>query len=212
MDIVTESEAIEGELRAIGEHWNSIEAQLGRNFLLQGGYGRTNFLQDAAKVAQHNATLIAQENALVIASGKRDSGRTNLRTRFDALRTAITAKFPTYLSALPHKPGATSGEKVLLKAAEDALDVWTRIESDPEIVAALKPLTIQSGYTKTQLGEEISELKAAFVAVENAKRAATETRGARDRDVKAVRGRAIQYRNLVLAELPSDHSLRRTLP
>jgi hypothetical protein len=212
MSSVIENEAIEGELRAIEAHWASIETEFGKEYLLQDSYSRADFTRDAATVVVHNAELILKENAVTLAAGKRDAGRTGLRSRFEPLRSALKSKYPAYLPALPQKPGATAGEKVLLKAAQDAHDVWQRIEADPGIDARLKPLTLQGGYTAAQLLQEITNAQAAYVALESSKKSATTTRSARDTAVKAARKRAGQYRNLVLSELPAGHPLQRTLP
>jgi hypothetical protein len=212
MNTVNENEVIEKELRLIAEHWQTVETELGRVLLLEGEYARASFLTDTQAVKTHNAALVIKENDVALAGQTREGARTALLAYFTPARTALKAKYPGYLTALPGKPTPTAGETVLLKAGSDLLDLWKRIDSDPAIAASLKPLTVQGNLTQATLSQALSQMQATFGALSVAQKAATAERGARDKAVKAARLRAGQYRNLILSELPADHPLRRTLP
>ncbi|WP_309706694.1 hypothetical protein [Armatimonas sp.] len=214
MPTVLSAEEIQPVLHRLSVHWSDVEAELGRSFSLQSGYLRALLDSDLLTLTNASALVTEPENEAQRAATSRDLLRQPLLLRFDQVKNAISATLSgtAHAAALPKKPSPSASAIITLKAFADLSEVWGKINVDTAVPASERPLSVVGGYTKESFDSDCTALRAAFVAVDDSRRSATQRRKDRDSLVPPLRKRLTQYRARVKSLLPAGHRLLATLP
>jgi hypothetical protein len=201
-------------LDTFGAHWESVNAQLGGEpMVLPGGVNRRTFFLQKTTLTNLYQAVEAGDNAAATASADTTRLKSDLLPRLSQLNATIKGLLPgsRYAAALIKVPAKTAAQGVVVKALQDALDLWARIEADDAVTFA-KPLTLADGTTKATLQGGLDALLSAYDDATSGKQAARSARSERNAFLKTLDRQLIQYRKTAQARLPRGHSLLTSLP
>ncbi len=201
-------------LDTFGAHWESVDAQLGGEpMVLPGGVNRRTFFLQKARLTALYQAVEAGDNAAATGSADCTRLKGELLPRLSQLNATIKGLLPDsrYASALVKVPPKTASQGVVVKALQDAIDLWARIEAD-DAVLLTKPLTLADGTTKAILESGLDALLTHYDDATSGKQAAKSARSERNAFLKTLDRQLIQYRKTAQARLPRGHALLASLP
>lgn len=198
-------------LREFTEHWTRTNAALGATPLtLSGGYTLANLTADRDSIVSLTTAIVVAENGREVVAADRNAKRVALRERLRQLRAALAGRLAgtVFAVAVPRVPKHTVSESEILRALDDAKEVWTRANAS----LGANPLILSGGYTLASFTTDLAALRAAFAAVTAADQALRMARRQRDLAEVPIKGRLVQYRRAVAGSFPLGHALIESLP
>lgn len=195
-------------------HWTQVNAVLGANPLtLKGNYSLAAFTTDRTAIVTAIDSIIPVINLVQGNMVTRDTLKVALKTRLAQFRAAVIAFFPDsrYSRMLPTSPPLTNMESQFLTPFIDISNIWSLINIEVN-VGFTPPLLLPSGYTKVLFDTDVAALRAAYIGLENALVGASAARATRDVLLPNANQRMKQYRQAVIARLPSGSPLLNNIP
>jgi hypothetical protein len=117
-----------------------------------------------------------------------------------------------YANMVPRLPFLESSEALFLKPIDDALRLWTLIDTEPPPEGFKPPLVLRDGTDRAAFAAGIAVIRQGYRARDAALAEERLARKRREALLPNLRARAMQYRNMVLASFPKDHYMVKTLP
>ena len=195
-------------------HWTQVNATLGASpLLLKAGYTLANFTADRTAIVAAMDAVIPAVNTQQGAITLRDQQKTAIKLRLTQFRAALAAFLPDskYIRMLPTLPSLSVNETRFLAPFVDMSAVWNLVNTEVN-AGFTPPLILPGAYTKALFDTDVTNLKNAFLAVENAVVGASALRGARDVLLPPAIQRMKQYRGAVVARLPVGSPLLNNIP
>lgn len=199
-------------------HWEAVNLARttggGTALTLPGGYSLANLTADVAAVQDANSNQEGLDNGLDLATAARDTAREFLRNRLMEFRDAVQYRLPGsgYERALPQTPHEDASEQKLLKALDDMLNLWTRINGDTTVADFTPPLLLRGSYALAAFSTALTAMRATYQAVTAAENDARLGRGKRDVLLDPLRDRFVQYRKAIEVEYGPTDPFTTTLP
>jgi hypothetical protein len=196
-------------------HWQQVDSFLGAKPIgLQGDYGFGEFTSDIDGVNSAIRDMIPLENDVQLSAKQRENIKARLRPRLKQFRALVIGLLPdsVYAAGLPLLPAFSADEGKFLRPFLDALNLWKRINADTTLSGSARPLVLGGSYTVAEFEADVVALQAAYVASNDARRAAQAGRDKRDVLLAPIKNRMKQYRSVVQGILPEGHPLLRSLP
>ena len=205
---------LKAQMRAVVDHWERLEAELGQTLLLEGGYTRTQLASDLADLESGVIEVVEGVSEQERMAQQRDALKTKLLGRFDQVKDKLTAQFKStrHAAAVPRKPLPTATAEKFLKPLDDISEIWKTLNADTSILPTLRPMTIARGYTQENFATDLAALKATYAAVGTAARETRQRRAARSTPLAGLAKRITQYRALAKSELEPNEPLYATIP
>ncbi len=195
-------------------HWDQVNTALGSPLLLQGGYTRANLVTDRAALQAAITLTESSDNVRQTAATNRDLKKGGIYPRIGQFRAGVQFKLAGtgYVGALPRVPSFKSNQSTFLKPFDDMANLWTTINADATVPGFTPPLLLVGGYTQANLATELTALRSAYIAVDNANETARLNRKKRDVLLPPIKKRLLQYRVAVLATFGPGDPLTLSLP
>ena len=202
------------QMRAVVDHWNRLETELGEAVTLEGGYTRDQLVDDLAALEDGVTGVTVGVSEQERQAQVRDALKTKLLTRFDQAKNKLKAQFRStrHAAAVPRKPDATLGQDKTLTAFEDLAEIWKTLNTDASLPENQRPMTIARGYTQANFATDIAALKATYAALGAAARETKQRRAARSTPLSGLAKRVTQYRAVAKSELEPTDPLFATIP
>jgi hypothetical protein len=196
-------------------HWTLVDAALGSNLQLSGGYKRSNLVTDrATMVTKVTAATTAIDDALG-AGGDRNTKRAAIKEKMRQFNQTVRGLIiqEKYHDMLPEIPVIGAAQGPWTSALDKMTNAWTHINTDsPAPTGFTPPLVLSGTYNLAGYATDKTAMLAAFsaytTAAENQESAITD----RDATMEPIRQRLIQYRLAVQGAFPAGNSLIASLP
>ena len=207
-------EPLKVQLRAVADHWNRLETELGQAMVLEEGYTRDQLVDDLAALESGVTGVIEGVSEQERQAQLRDTLKTTLLGRFDQAKNKIKAQFKStpHAAALPRKPEFTISRDKFLAPLDDLAEVWATLNRDTTLLPALRPMTIARGYTQARFAADIAALRATYNDLGTAARETKQRRAVRSSPLSGLAKRVTQYRSLAKSELDPSEPLYKTIP
>ncbi len=192
--------------------------------ILDGGRALSNLSSLRLSLSTQRTDVEIKLNNLEFARADAAIKRTLLQGRLGQLFANIRSFWAgTALAALvPDLPSATGAPQDFEKTLDDAVDIWSRANSNPAPAGVTLPLTLPTeptivnpapaAYTQSTLVSDTAAMKTAFTAIKTAELALAGSRSSRNTIQDQVRPFLVDYRESVPAKLPPNHFLTDTIP
>ncbi len=163
-----------------------------------------------------SAILTQQEtldNDVQLGQATRDQQREALLARLVQLRQAVEVylKGNPLASTLPRRPNSTANPSVILKALDDAKDVWSRINA-ATIPGFTPPLLLRGGYAIATFGTDLENLRDTYTTLTSSENGQDINRRTRQQLYMAVRAKLIDYRMAIELNFAEGTPIRDSLP
>lgn len=196
-------------------HWTAVNAAPGSAPLtLKGGFTLTDLAADRDEILAAINSVIAQDNAAVIASGNLANLKADLRTRMIQFRKWVTGYLPGtgYVRSLPDTPAPTAVESRFLDPLQSMLSLWTAINADGTLSGVPVPVTLAGDYVLATFAADLAAVRVAYGASKSAQEQATLLRKQRDTLLKPAETRLKQYRDVIPARFDAASAFVASLP
>lgn len=202
------------QLKAVLDHWNRLETELGHSLLLEGGYTHDQLADDLMALEESATGVVEGVSEEERLAQTRDVLKAKLLLRFDQAKSKLQAQFKStsHAVALPRKPIRSLNPEKFIQPLDDLAEVWKTLNGDSTLPANLRPMTIARGYTQENFATDLAELKAAFDARGAAARETKQRRATRSTPLSGLAKRVTQYRALAKSELDPHEALYKTIP
>lgn len=195
-------------------HWTQVNTALGATpLVLRHGYGVANLRADRDTLETTLATHTSTENGALLLRQSRLTQQNALKERLKQFRNAVLSRMADteFAAALPLVPSIRASQEIWRTTLDDMGNLWKRINENPP-AGVTAPLKLADGYTLAQFTTDWTELKSTYIAVTEAESAVGTARITRKTQAAGIRKQLIAYRKAVVADLPTGHPLRATLP
>ncbi len=196
-------------------HWDQVNTALGDSpLLLHGGYTRANLITDRTALQTAVTLTEASDNVRQTAATDRDNKKAGVYPRIGQFRAGVQFKLngTGYVGALPRVPKIDRNQALFLKPFDDMANLWLTINGDATVPGFTPPLLLVGGYTQANLATELTALRNAYIAVDNANETARLNRKKRDVLLPPLKKRLLQYRVGVLGTFGPGDPLTLSLP
>ena len=201
-------------------HWTPVNASLGATpLLLKSAYSLTNFTADRTAIVNAIIALEPFNNTLQQALSDRDIKKAAIKPRTAQFRNAVRyfLQATPYENALATQPQLDTNESKFLQPLDDMAALWATLNALPatgagSIPGFTPPLVLFGAYNLAAFTTELATMRAAFLAVTNARKAAEIARGKRDILLAPAKARMLQYRRAILALYPPTDPFVTSLP
>ena len=199
-------------------HWSNVDADRVANtlpvFALPDGYGLATLATDLATLQASITGMEDVDNTLGLAVSTRNTWKETVRNAIMNFRETVQFKlknsgYPANAPLTPHKDG---GEQKLVKAADDVVNLWARIDADSSVPNFTAPLVLRGGITLASFTADLATLREKIKAVNDAEGDGSFARTKRDLLLSPFRDRLVAYREAVRIEYGVGHALVTTLP
>lgn len=196
-------------------HWTAVNVALGASpLVLKGGYPLATFTTDRTAIVTAIDAIVPLENTFQSVSADLDIKKTAIKTRLLQFRNLVNGLFmgTIYPKQLATLPGFSVAESKFLKPFVDMQNVWAVINADVTMAGFTPPLLLAGGYLKATFDTDLTAVRTAYIAVENARLAASRARDVRDALLLPAYDRMKQYRVIAVGRLPEGSPLLATIP
>jgi hypothetical protein len=202
---------------SLASHWTSVNedgaSPPDTDLRLAGGYTLALFQADRGVVWAALRGAREVEIGLKVLFGDRDALKKSLGEDIARFRAAIRAALPasSFAAALPRVPKQLAAEGRFLAACRGVAAVWAEVDAlapSPEFA----PPLLLGGMTRADYQAKVDSLVEMFETVRAENVRLKIAREDRDRVLKRVRGRLLQYRDAVMAHVGPGHYLTKSVP
>ena len=199
-------------------HWADVDAdRVGIPlplFVLPDGFGLADLSAAVAAAATAITSQEGLDNALSIATSGRDAKKLALRDRVIEFRKQVDyrLKGSVYVKSLPDTPLPGASEQKSLRALDDVVDLWTRINADTTTANFTPPLLFADGYALAACVADLAALRTQYKAVVDGENDARIGRKQRDALLGPLRDRFVSYREGIAVEYGEQHAFTLSLP
>lgn len=193
-------------------HWTSANAALGAGgpIVLAAAATVTTLSTLRATLETQRATVEITRNDVELARAQIETLKAGLLERLNQFNGKLASLAPDdpLMKLRPKAFSQGDGIGRVLPPLDDLADVWDRYDT----AHAGAPLTLMGGYTFTNYGAALDELKLAYPAWASAKHALALARAKRTETENKIRAILVQYRQRIPSEFPEGSAILETLP
>lgn len=196
-------------------HWKSVNAFL--------GVGHELVLPDgvdvAAFIAKREALVAARDVVddevldLILAREELEMKKERILRQINAVKVkfAAVAGSSVYARVLPLVPSLTDGPEVFTRPLVQTAKLWAKLNAAPP-PGVTAPLVLRDGLTQAAFAASVAELQELYVAVLDAEQDVALALERRNDVQDGLYALMKKYRQVVVADLPEDRALVRSLP
>lgn len=196
-------------------HWEDVDTALAVNGPLElpTAYDSLAFINDRTNLQTKMTAVVTADNAVQVAAGNRDILRAALRERLRQFRAVVQGllRGTKYVVAVPTLPRISGNVGDFVRALEDVASLWATINASPPS-GFTGPLLLAGGYTLASFNTNVTAMRAAFSASDQARQEALLAREERNALMGPFKARMVQYRRAVEGLFASGSPLIESLP